>query len=307
MSALRVVRAFTGRNGVLKFDGCYHGHVDALLVQAGSGALTHGKPTSAGVSSDATGNTWSIPYNDIAGFEQFMQAHGSEVAAVIVEPVAGNMGTVPPSLEFLQSVRDRTEANGALLIFDEVITGFRVGLHGAQAHFGITPDLTCLGKIIGGGLPVAAFGGRREIMEQLSPLGPVYQAGTLSGNPVALAAGETSVDLASRADYSYLTSLAEGLEQGLLDAADRVGVDATINREQSMLSVFFTSEPVRDLDSAQTSDLRRYAAFFHAMLDRGIYLPPSQYETWMLSFAHREEDVDAVIQAAEAAMATLPQ
>lgn len=305
MSALRLARAFTGRNAIVKFDGCYHGHADALLVQAGSGALTHGKPTSAGVSTDATSNTWSLPYNDVAAFDQFMKDHGSEVAAVIVEPVAGNMGTVPPAPEFLQCLRSMTGCEGALLIFDEVITGFRVHLNGAQSLFGITPDLTCLGKVIGGGLPAAVFGGRREIMQLLSPLGPVYQAGTLSGNPVALAAGEVSVDLASHADYSYLTTLAERLQQGLDTAAQDTGVDMTVNREQSMLSLFFTPGPVHDLDSAQTSDVKRYAQFFHAMLDRGVYLPPSQYETWMLSFAHRNEDIDVVLEAARASMATL--
>jgi glutamate-1-semialdehyde 2,1-aminomutase len=305
MSALRLARAFTGRDGILKFDGCYHGHADALLVQAGSGALTHGKPTSAGVSQEATQNTWSIPYNDAESFQRCMRDHGSEVAAVIVEPIAGNMGTVPPTLGFLQLLREEASALGALLIFDEVITGFRVDLHGAQGLFGITPDLTCLGKIIGGGLPAAAFGGREEIMRLLSPLGPVYQAGTLSGNPVALAAGETSVDLASRADYSYLAGLAERLERGLYEAAQQAGIDVSVNRAQSMLSLFFTPGPVQDLASAQTSDAGRYGAFFHAMLDRGVYLPPSQYETWMLSFAHTETDVDAVVEAAGESMQAL--
>ena len=302
MSALRLARAFTGRQAVLKFDGCYHGHVDALLVQAGSGALTHGKPTSAGVSDEATRSTWTVPFNDIAAFEGFMRDHGEELAAVIVEPVAGNMGTIAPAPGFLVGLRDLTEAHGALLIFDEVITGFRVGLHGAQSLFGVAPDLTCLGKIIGGGLPAAAFGGRRDVMQLLSPLGPVYQAGTLSGNPVALAAGTASVDLARRADYSYLVSLASRLEVGLAEAARTACVEVSVNREQSMISLFFTAGPVIDLASAQTSDTETYAAFFHAMLDRGVYLPPSQYETWMLSFAHTEADVDAVVAAATEAM-----
>lgn len=307
MSALRLARAFTGRQAVLKFDGCYHGHVDALLVHAGSGALTHGSPTSAGVSGETTRYSWTIPYNDFTSLNVFMEKHGADLAAVIVEPVAGNMGTIPPLPGFLYALREHTRAHGALLIFDEVITGFRVDLRGAQGLFGVCPDITCLGKIIGGGLPAAAFGGRRDIMEQLSPLGPVYQAGTLSGNPVALAAGEAGVGLAAGADYFRLSGLAERLEDGLRRAADAAGLAVTVNREQSMLSMFFAVGPIRDLASAQESDVGHYAAFFHAMLDRGVYLPPSQYETWMLSFAHSEADIDRVIDAAEASMVAISQ
>lgn len=298
MSALRLARAFTGRSLIVKFDGCYHGHVDSLLIRAGSGALTHGEPTSAGISRDATDHTRGLPYNDISLFNELMAREGDQVAAVIVEPVAGNMGVIPPKPGFLEALREQTTRYGALLILDEVITGFRVAEGGAQALFGIRPDLTCLGKIIGGGLPAAAFGGRRDIMEQLSPLGPVYQAGTLSGNPVAMSAGLCSVQLAAAGDYAALESRARKLADGLQVAADRSGVRVQINRAQSMFSLFFSSEPIGDLVSGQAADARMYAQFFHAMLDRGIYLPPSQFETWMLSFAHTQDDVDEIIGAA---------
>ena len=305
MSALRLARAFTGRELVVKFDGCYHGHVDSLLIKAGSGALTHGEPTSAGIPSDATDRTRGLPYNDSSALADLMAREGEQVAAVIVEPVAGNMGTIPPATGFLQDLRSETHKYGALLIFDEVITGFRLGLGGAQRLFDIRPDLTCLGKIIGGGLPAAAFGGRQEIMELLSPLGPVYQAGTLSGNPLAMAAGHRSLEMAEAQDYVYIESLAQSLETGLNSLAASHGIQASVNRAQSMLSTFFASGPVTDLESAQTSDSTRYARFFHSMLDRGIYLPPSQFETWMLSFAHTQADVEEVLAAAEAAVALL--
>ncbi len=297
MSALRLARACTGRELILKFEGCYHGHVDSLLVKTGSGALTHGNPTSAGVPNDVVSLTRISGYNDITGVEAVMNRAGSDIAAIVVEPVAGNMGTVPPNHGFLQALRRLTTQHGALLIFDEVITGFRVDLHGAQGRFGIEPDISCLGKVIGGGLPAAAFGGRREIMELLSPLGPVYQAGTLSGNPIAMTAGVTSLELAQEADYGYLERLAIKLEDGLKSAAAEAGLEVTVNREASMLSLFFTPGPVEDLNSAMRSDVDQYAAFFHAMLRRGVYLPPSQFETWMLSFAHTTEDIDLILEA----------
>jgi glutamate-1-semialdehyde 2,1-aminomutase len=305
MSALRVARGFTGRDIVVKFDGCYHGHVDALLIKAGSGALTHGRPTSAGISASETDRTRGLPYNDSRAAMELFDTDGSSVAAVIVEPVAGNMGTVPPEPGFLETLRRLCDGSGALLIFDEVITGFRLAMGGAQALFDVKPDLTCLGKIVGGGLPAAAFGGRRDVMELLSPLGPVYQAGTLSGNPVAMAAGHCSLGLAQGEDYGKLSALAAQLHIGLTAAAERHGIEVSINREQSMLSIFFAPGPVRDLSSAQTVDAARYARFFHAMLDRGVYLPPSQFETWILSFAHSEDDVAKVVDAADDAFATV--
>ncbi len=297
MSALRLARGFTGRDLIIKFDGCYHGHVDALLVQAGSGALTHGAPTSAGIPADAVETTRVLPYNNTEAFRELMETQGELVAAVIVEPVAGNMGTIPPASEFLETVRDETRRTGALLIFDEVITGFRLGPSGAQGLFGIVPDLTCLGKIIGGGLPVAAFGGRKDVMDLLSPLGPVYQAGTLSGNPLGMAAGLATLELALEGDYGNLTRLAVRLEEGLREIASRYGLPLTVNRCESMLSTFFTDAPVRDLDSVRRSDTSRYGGFFWALLDQGVYLPPSQFETWMLSFAHTDGDVDRVLDA----------
>lgn len=303
MSALRLARGFTGRDLIVKFDGCYHGHVDGLLVSAGSGALTHGDPTSAGISRAALDQTRVLPYNDINAVNRLFVGEGEEVAAVIVEPVAGNMGTVPPRPGFLEALRLQTGSAGALLIFDEVITGFRIDSHGAQGVFDIRPDLTCLGKIIGGGLPAAALGGRRDIMELLSPLGAVYQAGTLSGNPLAMAAGLEAVALAAESDYGYLESLACRLQAGLADSASRHGVPVTVNRAQSMLSCFFTDQPVVDLASARSSDVSRYAAFFNAMLDQGVYLPPSQFETWMVSFAHTADDVERVLEAADSCLA----
>lgn len=305
MSALRLARAYTGRDFILKFDGCYHGHVDMLLVQAGSGALTHGRPNSAGVPSSVVATTLTCPYNDLPTAAAIAADHSEDLAAIVVEPIAGNMGTIPPCDGFLTGLRRIATDIGAVLIFDEVITGFRVGIGGAQERYDVLPDLTCLGKIIGGGFPVGAYGGRAEIMRIVSPLGPVYQAGTLSGNPVAMAAGLASVDLATRSDYDYLESLARQLEAGLLDAAARTGVALTVNRAGSMISPFFTSQPVYDLNSARAADTQCYAAFFQAMLARGIYLPPSQFETWMPSFAHRPSDIELVLSAAEGSLKDL--
>jgi glutamate-1-semialdehyde 2,1-aminomutase len=302
MSALRVARAFTRRDIVLKFDGGYHGHADGLLVQAGSGPLTLGMPDSPGVPGSAAASTLSLPYNDVQAVHAAFEAHPEQIAAVIVEPVAGNMGVVPPQPGFLQHLRELTRQYGALLIFDEVITGFRVALGGAQALYNLAPDLTCLGKILGGGLPVGAYGGRREIMELVAPLGPVYQAGTLSGNPVAMAAGIATLRLLAESGvYEHLEALAARLTDGLASAARAAGVPYTANRVGSMFTGFFCDGPVTDYASAKRADTRRYAAFFHAMLDRGVYLAPSQFEAGFISLAHTADHVEATLQAASAA------
>jgi glutamate-1-semialdehyde 2,1-aminomutase len=299
MTALRLARAFTGRELIVKFDGGYHGHADGLLVQAGSGPLTLGQPDSPGVPAAAAAQTLSVAYNDLPALRAAFQAHLDQVAAVIVEPVAGNMGVVLPAPGFLEHLRQMTREQGTLLIFDEVITGFRVALGGAQERFRITPDLTCLGKIVGGGLPVGAYGGRREIMEQVSPLGPVYQAGTLSGNPLAMAAGLATLRLLTEPGvYDHLERLSLRLESGLLQAAARAGVAYTVNRVGSMFTGFFSLQAVTDYASARHADTRRYARFFHAMLERGVYLAPSQFEAGFVSLAHSDADIDATIKAA---------
>jgi glutamate-1-semialdehyde 2,1-aminomutase len=302
MTALRLARAFTNRELILKFDGGYHGHADGLLVQAGSGPLTLGQPDSPGVPSAAAHQTLSVPYNDVAAVADALAAHPGQIAAVIVEPVAGNMGVIPPTTGFLEHLRHLTREHGTLLIFDEVITGFRVALGGAQARFRIQPDLTCLGKIVGGGLPVGAYGGRAEIMQQVSPLGPVYQAGTLSGNPLAMAAGLATLRLLTETGvYDHLERLTARLVDGLGEAAGAAGVAYTANRVGSMFTGFFCDQPVTDYASAKRSDARHYARFFHAMLDRGVYLAPSQFEAGFVSLAHTESDVDATLNAAVAA------
>lgn len=292
MSAIRLARAYTKRKKVLKFEGCYHGHVDGLLVKAGSGALTFGVPDSPGVPEEYAGLTLVVPYNDLGAVEGAFQRHKGEIACVIVEPVAGNMGVVLPEKGFLEGLREICSREGALLIFDEVITGFRLSWSGAQGLFGVMPDLTCLGKIIGGGLPIGAFGGRAEVMDLLSPSGPVYQAGTLSGNPLSVRAGlETLKVLGESMPYGDLEALGKNLALGLLELFSEKGIPVTINQIGSMLTVFFTEGPVKDFDSARKSDTRLFSAFFHAILKRGLYIPPSQFESWFLSLAHTESDI----------------
>ncbi len=305
MSALRVARAATHRPKVLKFDGCYHGHSDALLVSAGSGVLTLGLPASAGVPAAWTADTLSVPYNDLTAVAQAFERYPDQIAAVIVEPVAGNMGVVPPVAGFLQDLRELTAERGALLVFDEVITGFRVGPGGAQERFGIRPDLTCLGKIIGGGMPVGAYGGRADLMALVAPEGPVYQAGTLSGNPVAMAAGAATLELLRDASvYDRLDALGARLEAGITTAARAAGVPLRVQRVGSMLTPFFVDRPVCDEASAKACDVERYAQLFHGLLARGVYGAPSQFEAWFLSLAHTEADVDEVVHAVTGALAS---
>ena len=306
MSAIRLARAYTGRSKIIKFSGCYHGHADGLLVKAGSGAMTHGIPTSAGVPESYAAETLVADYNDVASVESFFQAWPDGIAGIIVEPVAGNMGVVPPAEGFLESLRRITAANGAMLIFDEVITGFRLAYGGAQTRYGITPDITCLGKIIGGGLPVGAYGGRQDIMEMVAPLGPMYQAGTLSGNPLAVTAGLTTLTELQRAGtYERLESLAGRLADGLTQAFARAEVPGTLNRVGSMLTGFFTAGPVDSLAQVEQADTEVYGRYFHAMLERGVYLAPSQFEAGFVSLAHTEADIDRTLEIAAAALESL--
>jgi glutamate-1-semialdehyde 2,1-aminomutase len=302
MSAIRVARAFTGRHRIIKFAGCYHGHADAFLVKAGSGAMTLGIPTSPGVPSAVAADTLLARYNDLASVDALIEELGSSIAAVIVEPIAGNIGVVPPVDGFLTGLRDRCSRNGSLLIFDEVISGFRASAGGAQAVFDVRPDLTCLGKIIGGGLPVGAYGGRAEIMRMVAPEGPVYQAGTLSGNPVAMTAGLWALTRLTPRLYRHLAQLGSMLASGLADAARAAGVPLQVNAFGSLLTPFFTTVPVRDYDSALQANASAYGTFFHGMLKRGVYPPPSQFEAWFLSAAHTEAHVKKTIVAAKAAM-----
>ena len=302
MSAVRVARAATGRDRILKFEGCYHGHADAFLVKAGSGALTLGTPTSPGVTRASSADTLVAAYNDLDSVQRVFDAHRDQIAAVIVEPIAGNMGVVPPADGFLTGVREITSNAGALLIFDEVISGFRAAAGGAQALAGVRPDLTCLGKIIGGGLPVGAYGGRADLMALVSPVGPVYQAGTLSGNPLAMTAGLWCLKHLSPTMYRSLAALGARLAAGLAGAAREAGVALQVNAFGSLLTPFFTDRPVRDFASATSANTDRYAAFFRGMLSRGVYPPPSQFEAWFLSAAHTARDVDTTIRAARAAM-----
>jgi len=300
MSAIRLARGCTERDLLIKFEGCYHGHSDALLAKgAGSGVATLGIPGSPGVTEGAARDTLTVPFNDTDAVDRVFAEHGDRIAAAIVEPVAANMGVVPPEPRFLEGIRDRCSEAGALLVFDEVITGFRIAFGGAQGVFGVSPDLTILGKIMGGGFPCAAFGGRRDVMEQLAPVGPVYQAGTLSGNPVAVAAGIAALDLAERLDpYPGLTETATALADGLTERFADHGIAATANRAGSLFGVFFSSEPVRDFAGARAADHERYARLFHHMLDHGVWLPPSGYELWTLGTEHGPKEVEQVLDAA---------
>ena len=299
MSALRLARGATGRNRILKFDGCYHGHADYLLVSAGSGLLTGGISSSAGVSADLVEDVLVVPYNDLASVKQVFAEWGDDIAAVIVEPIAGNMGVVPPEDGFLEGLRELTRDSGSLLIFDEVITGFRLGPTTYSTIAGIEPDLICMGKIIGGGLPIGAFGGRRDIMEHLAPLGSVYQAGTLSGNPVAVSAGMMTLDLLQSLDpYPELALAGEKIREGLLTLGAQAGLDVRCQAMGGAFTLFFKAGPVRNLEDAKACDTDRYAAYFHGMLERGIYLPPSQFEAAFVSAAHSADDVDAFLRAA---------
>ena len=305
MSAIRAVRGFTGRAKIIKFAGCYHGHSDGLLVAAGSGAATLGVPNSAGVTPAQVADTVVANFNDLEGTRQLIRQLDSELAAVIIEPLAGNMGLVEPQSGFLEMLREETQNSGALLIFDEVMSGFRVSAAGYQQLCGVTPDLVTLGKIIGGGLPVGAYGGRKEIMQQIAPSGPVYQAGTLSGNPLAVTAGLATLHQLDDALYQRLETLGQRLENGLREIINEKQIPAQLHRVGSMWTLFFTANPVIDYASAAQSDTERFGKYFHAMLDRGIYLPPSQFESAFISAAHTEEDIDQTINAAREALNNL--
>jgi glutamate-1-semialdehyde 2,1-aminomutase len=306
MSALRLARAFTQRDKVVKFTGCYHGHADFLLVKAGSGVATLGLPDSPGVPAASTANTLTADFNDLPSVEALFHAYPDGIAALIVEPVVGNSGTVEPAPGFLEGLRELCTRHGALLIFDEVMTGFRVAYGGAQARYGVKPDLTCLGKIVGGGVPVGAYGGRKEIMQLVAPAGPMYQAGTMSGNPLATAGGLSTLRaLAQPGTYERLEAMGQRLAAGLREAAQAAGVPVQVNQVGSMLTVFFTDTPVTGWPTADKADRKRYGAFFHGMLKRGVYFPPAQFEACFISTAHTDADLDATIAAAREAFAEL--
>jgi len=299
MSAIRAARGFTGRDKIIKFEGCYHGHADGLLVKAGSGAATFGLPDSPGVPKSYARNTLTLPYNDIAALKNMIEKEWRSLACVIVEPVVGNIGCVLPKQGFLETLRKLTAKHGIVLIFDEVMTGFRVSFGGAQAYYGIKPDMTCLGKVIGGGLPVGAYGGRKEIMSMISPEGPVYQAGTLSGNPLAMTAGiETIKELSKKGSYFEIEKKSAMLEKGLIDAAKRAGVKTRFYRAGSMFCTYFTDTEVYDYKTAKTADTEKFSRFFSRMLERGINLAPSQFEAGFMSLAHTEKDIDTTVKAA---------
>lgn len=306
MSAIRLARAATGRDKIVKFAGCYHGHSDGLLTKAGSGMVTLGLPASPGVPSSFTSQTLVAAYNNWQMIEQLFAKFGGDIAAVIVEPIAANMGVVPPQPGFLEHLRSLTHKSGALLIFDEVITGFRVAYGGAQALYKVAPDLTCLGKIIGGGLPVGAYGGRQEIMEMVAPVGSVYQAGTLSGNPVVMTAGIETLRILSQPQvYSELEARSSLLEKGISEAANKTEISIRVPRVGSIFTIFFTREPVIDYETATKADTELYARFFHQMLSQGIYLPPSQFEAAFVSAAHTNADIEATVEAAKRAFSSL--
>ncbi|HHN66178.1 MAG TPA: glutamate-1-semialdehyde-2,1-aminomutase [Nitrospirae bacterium] len=306
MSAIRVARGFTGRNKVIKFEGCYHGHADGLLVKAGSGATTFGVPDSPGVPEDYARNTITLPYNDLDAVKTVIEKNWKDIACVILEPVVGNIGCVLPKKRFLSGLRRLTKKYGIVLIFDEVMTGFRVSLGGAQAYYGIKPDMTCLGKVIGGGLPVGAYGGRAEIMKMVAPEGPVYQAGTLSGNPLAMTAGLITLKILSRkGTYERLLSKAEALEEGLRDASRRAGIKTRFYRAGTMFCTYFTEKEVVDYTTAKRADTDRFARFFRGLLERGVYIAPSQFEAGFISLAHTDRDIERTVGAAYEAMRAL--
>jgi glutamate-1-semialdehyde 2,1-aminomutase len=306
MSAIRLARGVTGRDLVIKFDGCYHGHADTLLVAAGSGVATLGIPGSPGVPADMAKHTLSLPFNDLGALQQVMDEKGDQVACVIIEPVAGNMGLVPPAEGFLSSLRAMTEKHGAILIFDEVMTGFRVAYGGAQALYGVAPDLSCFGKVIGGGLPVGAYGGKKEIMSQIAPQGSVYQAGTLSGNPIAMVAGIATLEqLKKEGVYESLAEKSGRLAAGLADAAAASGTAARVGHVGSMLGMFFTNQDVANFEDAKTCDLDRFSAFYQGMRQEGVYIAPSQFEVLFVSTAHSDEHIDATISAAQKVLINL--
>ena len=304
MAAIRAARGFTGREAIVKFEGCYHGHADCLLVKAGSGALTFGVPDSAGVPAATAKGTLTLPYNDIAALKELFATRGKEIAAVIVEPVVGNMGVVPPETGFLEAIVDVCKENGAVSIFDEVMTGCRVAHGGMQQRAGLRPDMTCLGKIIGGGMPLAAYGGKRAIMEKIAPLGPVYQAGTLSGNPVAVSAALAMLKELNAGVYEKLEKLGARLEAGLVASAKRRNIEVCVQRVGSMITMFFTAGPVKTFADAMKSDAKRFGRWHGAMLSRGQYWPPSQYEAAFISAAHDDAIIDATIAAADEALAS---
>ncbi|NAP01188.1 aminotransferase class III-fold pyridoxal phosphate-dependent enzyme, partial [Halomonas sp. MG34] len=305
MSALRLARGYTGRDKILKFEGNYHGHGDSLLIKAGSGVATLGLPDSPGVPKGIAENTITVPYNDMKSVRYAFEQFGDDIAAVIVEPVSGNMGVVPPKDSFLQDLRNITEENGTLLIFDEVMTGFRVGFHCAQGHFGVTPDLTCLGKVIGGGLPVGAYGGKREIMEKVAPTGTIYQAGTLSGNPLAMTAGLETLSALDKSSYEQINKKVDRLMEGFKEAAHAHDIPLQINRAGSMVGVFFTDQEVINYETAQSANLDYFAQYYRAMMEQGVFLPPSQFEGLFLSTSHTDEDIEKTISAVNHAFASI--
>lgn len=306
MSAIRVARGYTGRNKIIKIDGCYHGHVDYLLAKAGSGVATFGLSDSGGVPEDFARNTLTIPFNDPEALKTTIEANTDEIACLILEPIMGNMGIIPPREGYLNALREITEQHGVVLIFDEVITGFRVAYGGAQSYYNVTPDMTCLGKIIGGGLPVGAYGGKREIMQCVAPEGDVYQAGTLSGNPLAVTAGITTLKkLAEPGVYEQLENRASTLADGIAEATQKHGIDVWHSRVGSMLMLYFTAETVTDADGARTADIERYRQYFWGLLERGVYVAPSQFEAGFVSLAHSEEDINMTVQAATEVIANL--
>lgn len=305
MSALRLARGFTGRDKIIKLEGSYHGHDDALLVKVGSGAATLGLPDSPGVPKSTTSNTFVVPYNDLEAVKALFTAHPGEFAAIIVEPVAGNMGVIPPLAGYLEGLREVTQNDGTLLIFDEVMTGFRVGYHSAQGYYNVIPDITCLGKVIGGGVPVGAYGGRRDIMEHIAPAGQIYQAGTLSGNPIAMAAGIATLSELQEDDYVYFETLGNQLKEGILQLGEKYGIDITVNQAGSMIGMFFTKAPVSNYQQSKASDTAFFAQYYKEMADRGIFLPPSQFEGIFLSTKHTKHDIENTLRAMDQSFAVL--